>query len=78
MFQFNSIQEILEFAITKEQAEQLCAEIRQQYRDKWYAFAGLQCWGCTTFSKGDPAKMCFSSKPDNRGCNLVSSRFDRQ
>jgi len=28
------------------------------------------------FSKGDPAKMCYSSEPDNRGCGLVNKRYD--
>jgi hypothetical protein len=65
-------------AIPKETALQLCAEIRQEVRGKWYTFAGLQCWGCATFSKGDPAKMCVSSRPDFRGRALVNARYDRQ
>ena len=64
--------------IPKEVAYQLCAEIRQEYRGKWYTFAGLQCWGCTRFSKGDLDKLCVSSRPDYRGCNLVNARYDRQ
>jgi hypothetical protein len=63
--------------IPKQVALQLCAEIRQDYSGRWYTFAGLQCWGCTTVSKGDPTRMCFSSQPDYRGCNLVNARFDR-
>lgn len=66
------------YAIPKEMAFQLCAEIREQYQGKWYTFAGLQCWGCTLASKGDPAKMCVSNRPDYRGCNLVNARYDRQ
>jgi len=65
-------------AIPKEVALQLCAEIRQEYQGKWYTSAGLQCWGCTRFSKGDPAKLCVSGRPDYRGCNLVNARYDRQ
>ena len=65
-------------AIPKETALALCAEIRQQYLGKWWTFAGWQCWGCTTFSHGDPAKMCVSSRPDYRGCNLVTARYARQ
>ena len=64
-------------AIPQKIALQLCAEIRQQYSGKWYTLAGLQCWGCTTASKGDPTRMCFHSRPDYRGCNLVNARFDR-
>ena len=61
-------------AIPKDMALQLCAEIRQAYLGKWYTLAGLQCWGCTTFSKGNTTKMCVSSRPDFRGCNLVNAR----
>ena len=63
-------------AIPRETALRLCGEIREQYRGKWYAIAGLQCWGCATFSKGDPASMCVSSRPDYRGCNLVNARYN--
>ncbi len=62
-------------AIPKDAAFQLCAEIRQEYGGKWYTFAGMQCWGCTFFSKGDPAKMCVGSRPDYSGCNLVNARY---
>ena len=62
-------------AIPKEVAWQLCAEIRQENRGKWYTFAALQCWGCMKFSKGDPAKMCLSSKPGYSGCNLINARY---
>ncbi|MGD9094207.1 MAG: hypothetical protein PVF74_15270 [Anaerolineales bacterium] len=64
-------------AIPKEMALQLCNQIRQQYGGKWYTFAGLHCWGCTTFCKGDPARMCFSNQPGYRGCNLVNARYDQ-
>jgi hypothetical protein len=62
----------------RETALALCAEIRQQYRGKWWTLAGMQCMGCVTASKGDPAKMCVSSRADNRGCNLVNARYARQ
>lgn len=65
-------------AIPRDVALQLCAEIRDQYRGKWWTLAGLQCWGCWTFTQGDAAKMCVSSRPDNRGCNLVNARYDQQ
>jgi hypothetical protein len=65
-------------AIPKETAFQLCEEIRLGYRGKWYTFAGMQCGGCITFSKGDPAKMCVSNRPDYRGCNLVNARYDQK
>lgn len=65
-------------AIPKDVALALCAEIRQQYLGKWYTLAGLQCWGCTTFSQGDPAKMCVSNDPGYCGCSLVNARYARQ
>jgi hypothetical protein len=65
-------------AIPREKALQLCTEIRQENRHKRYTPAGMMCWGCTTFSKGDPAKMCFSSRPDFRGCYQVNARYDSQ
>ena len=57
--------------IPKELAWQLCAEIRQENRRKWCTFAAGQCWGCVTFTKGDPAKMCGGIV----GCNLVRARY---
>jgi hypothetical protein len=60
-----------------EQALRLCAEIREQNRCKRFSAAAMQCWGCVTFSKGDPDKMCLSNKPGNRGCNLVNTRYER-
>lgn len=65
-------------AIPREQAMQLCTEIRQENRRKPYTPGGMMCWGCVKFSKGDPAKMCFSSRPDYRGCYQVNARYDSQ
>jgi uncharacterized protein (DUF779 family) len=55
-------------------ALQLCSEIRQEKGVKMFS----QCWGCVRFSKGDPAKMCFSSRADNRGCGIINKRYDKQ
>jgi hypothetical protein len=71
-------QTIPENALPKEIALQLCDEIRRRSLGKWYTLAGMQCWGCLTFSKGNPAKMCVGSRPDYSGCNLVNARYDRQ
>ena len=65
-------------AIPRDVGSQLCAEIRQENRRRWYTFAALRRWGCSTFSKGDPAKMCLTSKPGYRGCNLVEAPHARQ
>jgi hypothetical protein len=58
--------------ILKDVALKLCSEIRNEKKVKPFT----QCWGCVKFSNGDPAKMCFSSRPDNRGCGLVNKRYD--
>ncbi len=57
--------------IPRDVAFQLCEEIRMEKAGKWFT----QCWGCVRFSKNDPNKMCFSSRPDYRGCNLVNKRY---
>jgi hypothetical protein len=64
--------------IPKDVALELCTEIRQQYHDKWWTLAGMQCMGCIAASKGDLTKMCVSNAPGYRGCNLVNVRYDRQ
>lgn len=63
--------------IPRDMALQLCNEIREENRGKWYSFAWVQCWGCTKFSKGNPDKMCFSNKEGYRGCHLVNKRHDK-
>jgi hypothetical protein len=64
--------------IPKDLAIQLCTEIRQQYKGKWWTFTGMQCIGCTASTKGDVTKMCVSNAPGFQGCNLVNARYDRQ
>ena len=61
-------------AIPRDIAFGLCSEVRKEKGVKLFT----QCWGCVRFSKGDPAKMCFSSNPDNRGCKQVNERYDSQ
>ncbi len=68
---------ISEEPIPEEIALGLCSAIRQQYQGKWWTLAGMQCAFCLKFSSGDPAKMCVGSRPDFRGCNLVTARYDR-
>ncbi len=62
--------------IPVETALGLCREIHQQYQGRWWTLAGMQCYFCLKFSQGDPAKMCVSSRPDFRGCNLVTARYE--
>jgi hypothetical protein len=63
--------------IPKDEAFRLCALIREQNQGRLYTFGGMMCWGCMTFGKNDPARMCVSSRPDYRGCLQVNARFDR-
>jgi len=49
-------------AIPREIALQLCTEIRQENRRKWYTLAAMLCRECQAFSRDDPTKMCFSSR----------------
>lgn len=69
--------EVAPAAIPREVALRLCTEIQHENRGKWYTSGGMMCRGCVRFSHGDPAKMCFSSKPDNRGCYQVNARYER-
>jgi hypothetical protein len=62
-----------ERSIPKDRALELCEEIRKEKSGRPFT----QCWGCVKFSKGNPDKMCLSSKPGNRGCKLVNERYDR-
>ncbi len=64
--------------IPQEIALGMCNDIYQQYQGRWWTLAGMQCYFCRKFSRGDPAKMCVSSRPDFRGCNLVTARYERQ
>ncbi|HEY4691428.1 MAG TPA: hypothetical protein VIK33_19120 [Anaerolineae bacterium] len=65
-------------AIPHEVAVRLCEEIRRENRGKWLSAARWQCWGCVTFTQGDPAKMCLNNQPGYRGCQLINARYDRQ
>ena len=58
-------------------AFQLCAALRSEYHGKWLRPAAWQCWGCATLAGGDQAKLCVSSRPDYRGCQLVNIQYER-
>ncbi len=60
--------------IPQETAVQICEEIRREKTRRWFT----QCGGCVRFSKGVPAKMCFASRLDNRGCGLVNELHDEK
>ena len=62
--------------ILREVALKLCQQVREENRGRWYSFYFWWCWGCSKFSKGNPGKLCFSSRTDNRGCCQVNKRYD--
>ncbi len=62
--------------IPKEVALKLCQQVREENRGRWYSFFFWWCWGCSLFSRGDPGKLCFSSRKDNRGCRQVNKRYN--
>ncbi len=59
-------------------AIKICRDIQENNHTRRVSFAKLQCWGCRIASKNDASKMCLHSKPDNRGCQLVTRVFDLQ
>ena len=63
--------------IPEEVAKKLCQEIRSNNRHRWYSWYWIWCWGCLTFSRGNPARMCFSNRPGNRGCSQVNRRYEQ-
>lgn len=56
--------------LSMDAAVQLCNEVQAGQIVKIFT----QCWGCTTFSKGDPARMCGGVV----SCNLVLNRYRKQ
>jgi hypothetical protein len=49
-------------AIPRKITPHLRPEIRREHRRTWYTLAATMGRGRQTFSKDDPAKMCFSSR----------------
>lgn len=62
--------------IPKFVAWDLCAEVAEENRGKWYTRDGWRCWKCMRSSPASPADRCVSSRPDFRGCRAVSARYD--
>ena len=47
--------------IPKDIVRQICEDIREMKSKKLFN----QCWGCIRASKGNPEKMCFTSRLTN-------------
>ena len=63
-------------SIPGEEAIRICERMMKNSQGKVFSLSRWQCWGCITFTKGDPDKMCFSGSEGNRGCSLINSAFD--
>lgn len=65
-------------AVPGDVALKLCAEIREESRQRWYTpsglFSALWCWGCTTSTRGNAEQMCGSVV----ACPQVVARYRRQ
>jgi|OpeIllAssembly_1097287.scaffolds.fasta_scaffold1394588_2 hypothetical protein len=42
-------------SVPQDIAYPICEALR---RRPWYTMSGLWCWGCTTFTGGEPAQRC--------------------
>jgi len=42
-------------SVPQDSAYPICEALR---RRPWYTVSGLWCWGCSTFTSGDPAQRC--------------------
>ncbi len=64
------LENILEPAapLSLDQAIKLCQSYLETHKARLFS----QCWGCLKFSKNNPEKMCFSSRPFNTGCRFVN------
>ncbi len=62
--------------LARQWAAYLCEDVREQNQNRWLGLARVLCWRCHFAMPGDPAKKCFCSREDNRGCPLVNARED--
>ncbi len=63
--------------IQRDVAQRLCAQVRAEHRGQWWRPAAWRCWACASWSGGDPARMRFAASPDNRGCPVVTARYEQ-
>jgi hypothetical protein len=64
-------------SIPEDIAIKLCDEVREINSKKKISFRKGQCWGCMKFSKRNIKNRCIFSKENNRGCQMVNERFDK-
>lgn len=63
--------------IQRDVAQRLCAQVRAESRGQWWRPAAWRCWACASRSGGDPALMRYAAAPDNRGCGVVTARYEQ-
>lgn len=69
---------VMEKKIERENAIQLCNEIRERNKKKKISFSKMMCWGCRKYANGDYDKMCFANHELNRGCMQVNKEYDNK
>ncbi|MBE9506311.1 MAG: hypothetical protein IMY84_05785 [Chloroflexi bacterium] len=58
--------------LTREEAESLCSQVREQNQATLFTSERMQCWHCTRSSGGDPDRMYMAAKPGYLGCSLMN------
>ena len=63
--------------IPRDMAIQICEQLQEKRKKKFYSIGEYQCQACQQTAKGDPSKMCFATRNDNRGCIYINKMFDK-
>jgi len=58
--------------LTREEAESLCSQVREQNQAKLFTPERMQCWRCLRSSDGDPDRRYMAGKPGYLGCSLMN------
>jgi len=58
--------------LTREEAESLCSQVREQNRATLFTSERMQCWRCLRSSGGDPDRMYMSGRSGYLGCSLMN------
>ena len=58
--------------LTREQAESLCSQVREQNQAKLFTPERMQCWRCLRSSAGDPDRKYMADRPGYLGCPLMN------
>ena len=58
--------------LTRDEAESLCSQVREQNQAKLFTPERMQCWSCLRSSDGDPDRKHMATKPGYLGCSLMN------